>query len=158
MNSYYYLNAAGQQSGPTTKDNLINVGVTKDTYVWCKGMRNWEKAGDVQELKPLFNTYNNPPVPPVTPVQSPSTPYNPNFAGNQCPQNYMIPAILSTLLCCLPTGIAAIIYSSKVEKLWAQGDKAGAINSSEQAKTWCIISLGLGIVSFIIGFIGGFLG
>ncbi|MBR2018369.1 MAG: CD225/dispanin family protein [Prevotella sp.] len=152
MRSYYYVNALGQLAGPVTTDSFKNNGITKDTNVWCCGMSGWTRAGDVPELKHLFNDTNVPPIPPVNPTPPPMP------GGGQCPNNYLVFAILSTILCCLPTGIAAIIFSTKVDKQWAQGDKIGAQKSSEQAKLWCLISLGCGIVSGIIGFFLGILG
>ena len=37
------------------------------------------------------------------------------------PDNYLVWAILSTVFCCLPLGIVAIVKASKVDALWAQG-------------------------------------
>ena len=39
--------------------------ITKDTLVWKQGMANWELAGNVQELAPLFGAV--PPPPPSMP-------------------------------------------------------------------------------------------
>ncbi len=70
--------------------------------------------------------------------------YNQNLANNfqnsadVPPNNNLVWAILSTVLCCLPTGIYAIIKSSEVNTKWANGDKAGAIASAEEAKKWSI--------------------
>lgn len=147
MKSYYYINEVGQQSGPITVESFLQKGITIETKIWCEGMNNWTKAGDVPELKSFFK---RPPIPPSSPI--------PPIPEAQCPNNYLIFSILSTLLCCLPAGIAAIIYSTKVDKAWAEGNKNEAIKNSEQAKIWCIVSLGCGIISFIIAFICGFLG
>jgi hypothetical protein len=54
--------------------------------------------------------------------------------------NYLAPAILSTLFCCLPFGIVAIIYAAQVDSKVAAGDYAGALDSSNRAKTWSIAS------------------
>lgn len=40
----------GERQGPFTLDQLHSAGVTPDTYVWCKGMADWEKAEDVAEI------------------------------------------------------------------------------------------------------------
>lgn len=158
MKLYYYVNAAGQQAGPITRENFKNNGITKDTNVWCDGMSGWTRAGDVPDLKYLFNDINVPPIPPVPPVNTNTTPPPAPNQKDQCPNNYLVYAILSTVLCCLPTGVAAIIFSTRVDKQWAQGDKIGAQKSSEQAKLWCLISLGCGIISGMLGFILGILG
>jgi hypothetical protein len=61
--------------------------------------------------------------------------------------NYLVFAILSTVLCCLPTGIPAIIYASQVNTKLALGDLAGAKAASNNAKMWCWISFGLGLAT-----------
>ena len=62
------------------------------------------------------------------------------------PDNYLVWSILTTVLCCLPFGIVAIVKSSKVDTLWAQGYYDEAIKSANDAKKWCII----GAVSSVI--------
>ena len=59
-------------------------------------------------------------------------------------------AILATLCCCVPTGIAAIVFAAQVDGKWASGDYAGAQESSEKAKLWSIVSLVLGLVVGIL--------
>ncbi len=58
----------GQQSGPFTVAQLQHLQqqgqFDANTYVWKQGMANWELAGNVTELAPLF-TSNTPPPPPV---------------------------------------------------------------------------------------------
>ncbi len=66
------------------------------------------------------------------------------------PQNYLIPAILVTIFCCLPTGIVAIIYAAQVNAKFHGGDVKGARSSSESAKLWSIISAALVIVPLLI--------
>ena len=68
----------------------------------------------------------------------------------QKPDNYLVWAILSTLLCCLPFGIVAIVKSSKVDTLWYAGNHAEAIQASNDAKKWSIISA-------VVGLVGGLL-
>jgi interferon-induced transmembrane protein len=59
--------------------------------------------------------------------------------------NYLVFAILATVLCCLPTGIAAIIYAAQVNTKLQAGDYGGANESSKNAKMWCWISVGIGL-------------
>jgi hypothetical protein len=59
--------------------------------------------------------------------------------------NYLVFAILTTVFCCLPTGIPAIIYASQVNTKLQLGDIAGAQSASNNAKMWCWISFGLGL-------------
>jgi len=57
--------------------------------------------------------------------------------------NYLVFAILATVLCCLPAGIPAIVYAAQVNSKLQAGDVAGAQLSSKNAKMWCWISFGL---------------
>jgi Interferon-induced transmembrane protein/zinc-ribbon domain len=59
--------------------------------------------------------------------------------------NYLVFAILATVLCCLPTGIAAIVYAAQVNGKLQAGDIAGAQAASRNAKMWCWISFGVGL-------------
>lgn len=69
------------------------------------------------------------------------------------PNNYMTWAILSTLCCCTPLGIVAIINASRVNSLYLSGNYSEACHYAAEAKKWCILSVILGIVSF--GIYGG---
>ncbi|PVW15301.1 CD225/dispanin family protein [Marixanthomonas spongiae] len=80
------------------------------------------------------------------------------------PDNYLVWAILCTVLCCLPLGIVSIIKSTKVNELYAQGDYAGAQKASNDAKKWAmwgaIIAGGFFIIYIllmILGVAGGLL-
>jgi predicted secreted protein len=59
-------------------------------------------------------------------------------------------AILSTIFCCLPLGIASIVFAAQVNSKWAAGDVAGAQESSNKAKQWAIWSAVAGVVVGII--------
>lgn len=144
MNHYFFLGSDGQQKGPVPADSLKVHGVTKDTLVWCDGMTNWEKASDVIELAPLFAVPPTPPLPPTPPVTPPP------FQQQACPDNYLAWSIVTTILCCWPFGIPAIVNAVKVENLWMMGDKAGAIERSKAAKKWCWISFGCAIGFWIL--------
>ena len=65
-------------------------------------------------------------------------------------QNYLVFAILATVFCCLPAGIPAIIYAAHVNSKLQAGDLAGAQAASNNAKMWCLISLGLGLGSIVL--------
>lgn len=65
--------------------------------------------------------------------------------------NYLVWAILTTICCCLPPGIASIVYSAQVNTKLAAGDTLGAIDSSDKAKMWAWISFGLGLAINVIG-------
>lgn len=85
--------------------------------------------------------------------QQPSYGYQPNYAyqPNQMPpkpDNSMVWSILSTLFCCLPFGIVAIVYSSKVDSLYHSGNYTAAQMAASSAKNWNIAALILGLLSY----------
>jgi predicted Zn finger-like uncharacterized protein len=63
---------------------------------------------------------------------------------------YMTQAIMVTLCCCWPFGIAAIVNAAKVNTALARGDYEGAVEASEAAKKWCWISAVLGFIVNIL--------
>jgi hypothetical protein len=81
----------------------------------------------------------------------------PQYAPANIP-NYLIPAILATVLCCLPAGVVSIIYAAQVNGKVAAGDIQGAMDASKNAKTWMYVSVGLGIVAGVMGFLFGLFG
>ena len=87
--------------------------------------------------------YNQPPY--VNPVQ-PQQPGMNGYNNMQKPDNYLVWAILVTILCCLIGGIVAIVYASKVDSNWNAGNYQAAIEASNKAKTWCIVSAIVGLV------------
>jgi hypothetical protein len=60
-------------------------------------------------------------------------------------ENYLVFAILATVLCCLPAGIPAIVYAAQVNGKLQAGDIPGAQAASRNAKMWCWIALGAGL-------------
>jgi ribosomal protein L40E len=71
---------------------------------------------------------------------------------------YLVPAILTTLFCCMPFGVVAIVYAAQVQTKLQAGDVAGAMKSSQSAKTWCWVSFGIGLavgLLYLIAVIAG---
>ncbi len=66
------------------------------------------------------------------------------------PNSYLALAIISTILCCLPTGIVSIIYSTKVNSLYEDGKYDEAERSSKNAKTWGIVSIAVAVLGWIL--------
>jgi hypothetical protein len=79
-------------------------------------------------------------------------PYSPGAPGGGYgappPPNYLVWAILTTVLCCMPLGIVSIVFAAQVNGKWLAGDAQGAFNSSRKAKTFAIWSA-------VVGFVGG---
>lgn len=67
-------------------------------------------------------------------------------------------AILETVLCCLPLGIAAIIYASRANSKKATGDIHGAMEDAATAKKMLIIGVAIGAVIVVLYLIIAVLG
>ena len=72
--------------------------------------------------------------------------------------NYLIPAMLTTLCCCLPLGIPAIVFAIQATGRVGAGDAPGALEASRKAKLWCWIAfgtgLGLGVIWILFALLG----
>jgi Interferon-induced transmembrane protein len=88
-------------------------------------------------------------------AQPPPPGYPPQQPAGQQPDNYLVWSILTTLFCCLPLGVVAIVKSSQVSGLWAQGRYAEAQESADAAKKWVKWS----VIAWVVGAViyGGFL-
>ena len=62
------------------------------------------------------------------------------------PPAYLVWAVIMTVLCCMPAGIVAIIFSSQVSSRYYAGDFEGAEKASERAQIWIIVSFVVGVL------------
>lgn len=53
-----------------------------------------------------------------------------------CPKTWMAESILVTIFCCLPFGIAGIVFAAKVSSLYAAGKYEEAVEASNNAAKW----------------------
>ena len=150
--------------------------------VWRQGMPNWLAAGLVAELQlpqqqplpaaghpyaamppsPYAPPYAPPGAPmPGAPMPGAPIPYGQPGGYYPGPQqqyppgavpNYLVQAILVTLFCCIPFGIVSIVYAAQVNEKLMRGDYAGAVDSSQKAKTWTLWSFGIGLVGILAYF------
>ena len=66
------------------------------------------------------------------------------------PPNHLVWAILSTLFCCLPLGIASIVFSAQVNSKYNVGDYAGAQESSRKARSFALWATIIGLVLVVL--------
>ena len=73
------------------------------------------------------------------------------------PNNYLALAIFTTVCCCLPAGIYAIIRAMKVNELYMMKQYDEANLAANDAKKWSIIGIVAGVIFQVIyfGFLGG---
>jgi len=136
---YYYLNREDTKVGPMSLDALKFAPITPSTWVWNNSLPDWVEARSLPELADFFVSANVAPQSPPPPASN----YNAGPAYSNpdrppMPENYLIWAILATILCCIPPGIVSIIFSTKVSSLYAAGDYAGAQKASVNAKKWAM--------------------
>ena len=149
----YHVARDGQEIGVFEQDVLsskVADGTVRVTDLcWTSGMEKWVGVGQVLsslgDATPLGGGPAN-----QNPVWS-----SPGGGGARppMPPNHLVWSILVTILCCLPFGIVAIVYSSKVEPRYLAGDIVGAQQAASNAKLWCWISFGIGIAA-TVGFFG----
>lgn len=143
MKKYYYADKKGQQAGPIAADLLTQNGVTENTYVWCVGMSNWDKAGNIEELKQFFAKDN---AGKESEKEKPAKTENPQDSlPDNSPDNNLTWALVS-ILCFWPLAIVAIIKATQVKKLWVKGEREQAIASAKSASQWAMISIISGAV------------
>ena len=154
MEKYYYLSPDNKQQGPVSPDQFRMLGLTPSTYVWKEGMANWTH---LSEVPGLLDWLKAEPASATASAPAPATYAQPQGSGFQSaampkPDSYLVLAILSTVLCCLPTGIYAIICSTRVDTFWASGHYEEAKKNSKQALIWSLIGAGAVVVSTILYF------
>lgn len=64
--------------------------------------------------------------------------------------NYLPQAIICAVVFNLVAGIVAIVYAVQVNKKSAAGDWDGAVRASRLARTWCWISVVIGVVFLVL--------
>lgn len=159
----YWLIIDNVQLGPLTIEEVAaQQGLRASTPVWHEGLSDWTTAGQVPEIAALLT---------VSSVeQSLHTQENNHYShyGQTSPQptvegyyadparmteprpmppTHLIWAIAATLCCCLPLGVVAIFYSSKVSPAYYRGDYEAALKASEQAELWVIIAFVAGLIA-----------
>ena len=160
----YYIVVNDKHEGPYEIEQLKDMNITPDTYVWCEGMSNWKPASEVEEIRsvmagsapqtpPPFSGATVPPVqPPVMGGQAQQA--QPQSQPAVPPKSWLVESILVTLFCCLPFGIVGIIKASETNSALSRGDYAAAELASKDAGKWTKIGfwvgLGVGIIYFLI--------
>ncbi len=147
----YWIIVNEEPTGPFDLATLRQMNLGPDTPVWHTGLPDWTVASRLPELHDSLS------APVGADAYVPPVPANHNDAdGTQAsaghedpgtrPPSYMIWAIVATILCCVPVGIAAIIYSSKVNPAWHEGRFDDARRYSEITEWLLMITIVAGLV------------
>lgn len=152
----YHIGRAGKQLGvypeETVRTMLQQGELRADDLGWCEGQADWQPLGQ------LFAGAGSPPsltgslTPPPPPSFGSARSFGAGHVPPSKPGNNLVPAILVTLFCCLPFGIAAIVFASQVDSKYAAGDYAGAEASAARSKFWMWWALGVGLVVSVVWF------
>jgi hypothetical protein len=159
---WYYSNY-GQQVGPVSEDQLAelfrNGTVKPSDLVWNETMTEWTTIGKVEAFAAYAPALpmaappapvDAPPPLAAAPVTMSASPQGFAPSGMAEPSTYLWQSIVVMLLCCLPLGIPALIFSTKVKPAFASGDYAAAMEASKKAKLFCILSLVIGLIVQVI--------
>lgn len=57
MATKYYAMIDGERKGPFSLEELPAAGVRPSTYIWCKGMSDWQKAEENADVCRLFRNH-----------------------------------------------------------------------------------------------------
>lgn len=66
------------------------------------------------------------------------------------PDNHMALAIFTTICCCLPLGIVAIVKANSVNSLYMMKQYQAAVMASNEAKKWSMIGIVISLVVWVI--------
>lgn len=154
MEVWYYANADQERQGPVTAEQIKILfqrqEISEQTQLWCEGMFAWMPLGSLAKQFKLDEPPGSPEPTPTSPY--PLAPRTYNSAATpiaHVPSN-LLWAVLSTLLCCWPLGIVAIVYAVKVERYRSDGDLAAAREASNTALMWSLWSAGIALAIVIL--------
>lgn len=156
----YFAIIDGEQKGPYTLEELHAAGVTPETYIWCKEMPDWRQASEVGDVCRYFRQHLSGTLPKrdgtaatVTSEAEDSRqeifPELPE-AGyrddniEEAPRNILIYAVLATIFCCPVSGIMAILFSIRTNRLWKEGKKEESHDAFRKARLWTGVTFFLG--------------
>jgi len=160
MKQYFFLDAQNQSRGPFDVERLKSFGVTADTLVWTEGMAEWQAAGSVPELAPLFQqqqaSQQQQPQQQqpqyqqqaAQPSQQTQPAQQPQIVGQ--PSSYLLGAVLS-MLCCNPIfGAIALAFALQVGRFNRVNMLLDAQRASAKAYSWAMTAFITGIILIVL--------
>lgn len=99
-----------------------------------------------QPTPPKMPTQTPPPAPVLSHVPAQEPAYEEEeYSEYDRPSSGLAWAIVTTILFCVPFGIVAIVFASKVNSAWDDGRYDDAFSAARKAKIFSWISFGLGL-------------
>lgn len=165
MSNKYYVIVNGAQQGPFEFDQLKRMEITPDTFVWSPAMKDWMRAGDVDDLRLLFmpeddqsafGSYAQPQSPIPSQFHAGSNQGYGNVPQNIPHTNWMpwaiVGTVLGTLFSCVGMifGIIGIVNASKANRFYYEGDENRGKMNNTTARTMTIIALALSVLGLVL--------
>lgn len=66
------------------------------------------------------------------------------------PKNWLVESILVTIFCCLPFGVAGIVFAAQVNSKYDAGDYDGSTKASAEAAKWTKIGFFVGLAFIVL--------
>ena len=141
----YFVLVNDERKGPFKIEELANKYITEDMLVWCEGMENWQKAGDVEELSDIVR-------------QMPPEPPHLKFIKNWLTESITITAICAMVaylpwfwpsVAAIPFGAVAILKALRVEEYQHRKNGQMARHYANEAKKWALWCLFAFVVAIL---------
>lgn len=127
--------------GPDEQEVEVEVEHDETTTGNAPAGETWNRTGEAPQWESYTRPYAAEPSAPHPWQQHPNNPqgtYVSTAPQEEWPSAYIAWSIVVTILCCLPFGVAAIVFASMTKSACHRGDIEKARRCSERAQ-WCII-------------------
>jgi len=151
---YHYTDGVNN-FGPFSLEQLKQQPINRNTQIWHTGLPAWKPAYEIPELASWFGA-SQAQVPPAAGQPYAQQPYAQQpyaqqpSQGQVVPKTWLLESILVTIFCCLPFGIAGIVFASRVESKFYSGDVNGAMQASREAGKWTKLGFWIGMVVIVL--------
>lgn len=156
----YFIIVNGENQGPFEASELVNYGLTADSYVWCEGMPEWKHASEVAEvaafIRPAFPPIPDTPTPPPAPTPKPAPTPTPAVNAEGKFFNWLPLAIVATVLGTIfylvgsIPGSIAILKAIQARRMYSQGYIEQAMQCNRVAMILTLVGAGIGLTAIII--------
>jgi hypothetical protein len=117
--------------------------------------RYWDGQAWTDHTAPLAQSGGSPSAGPGGPPPAPGQQWSSttsSFGGGagEPPQTWLWQSIVATLLCCLPLGVAGIVFAAQAQSAIGTGDLTTARAKADTARKLTLASVGVGLVLVLV--------